>query len=235
MKRLRPGQEPFKVPPAFLIPGDPMRLLKLSLALAAALPLAAMAQATIAPGVTYVPPGGAYNQLPGGAVSVAPGFVPGAVPALPGMTPGMPGNVPGMMPQQPQQPQQDTQANRPSVERRATPTAAEQGFGSQLDLERMQRELEEQAAMSSPRQKGIQVPVPRLGNPVARDPSHREWLANWEWALGRLGVSAAKVQFEANRLSKDDFEAWGSRQLRFRHGEQARLDVMDRARLQAAP
>lgn len=214
-----------------------MRLLTLACALAAALPFAAVAQTTIAPGVSYVPPSGVYNQLPGGAVSVSPnalqgmgaGRTGGALP--PAMPPagsdaarqaapldgGVMQSVPGNPVSGPSLPADQAQP----------PTASEQGFGNRQDLERVRREMEDYAARNTPRQRGIVVPAPALRNPVGKDPAAREWLANWDWALQGAGVSDAKIKFEAGRLNRADFEAWASRQMRFRQGD-SHLDVMRR-------
>lgn len=205
-----------------------MRLLTLACALAAVLPLSALAQTQIAPGVTYVPPTNAYNMLPNGSQAVAPGLM-----GAPGLGAGQVG-VPNPAQVPPGQSVPSNPVSAPSTDTTASstpPTASEQGFGAGDDLKEAKRLLADQAAMSTPRQKGIVVPAPQLSNPVGKDRASREWLSNWAWALGNVGVSQAKVDFEANRLGRSDFEAWASRQLRFRHGEHARVEVLDRPEL----
>ena len=205
-----------------------MRLLSLACALAAVLPLAASAQTQLAPGVTYVPPTGTTTTLPGGTPYIAPGAVgQGPLPNQVGVAepaPMPPQSIPG------------NPVSAPSVDLNAQQpgTATEQGFGAAQDAEQARRVLEDLAARSTPRQKGIVVPAPMLRNPVGTDPSAREWLGNWSWALGNVGVSQEKIRFEASRLSRADFETWASRQLRFRHGEQARVEVLERPALDPA-
>lgn len=198
-----------------------MRLLSLALALAAALPFAASAQSQIAPGVTYIPGGASSMNIPGQANF--PTQVPGQV-GVPQPAPMPAESIPG---NPVSAPSVDLNANQPA-------TAAEQGFGSAREDAETRRMLEDLAARSTPRQKGIVVPAPKLRNPVGSDAGSREWLGNWAWALGNVGVSQEKIRFEAGRLSRPDFEAWASRQLRFRHGEQARVEVIERPELDSA-
>lgn len=80
--------------------------------------------------------------------------------------------------------------------------------------------MEDIMARSTARQRGIVVHVPTLANPVASDPSNREWLHNWEFILSSVGVSRTKIKFEASRLSRNDFESWAYRQYRFRQSTQ---------------
>jgi hypothetical protein len=118
----------------------------------------------------------------------------------------------------------------PSTDDSATqvPSALDQGVEDGPSAEELRRQLSDAAARSTPRQKGIVVPAPTLSNPVGKDAAARGWLANWELALTRLGLSEQKFWFEANRLSRADFEAWASRQMRFRQSQGAQVDVLER-------
>ena len=106
-------------------------------------------------------------------------------------------------------------------------TAAEQGLVDPLAATRLQQLLEDAAARSSARQRGLVVPAPTLANPVATDPVAREWLMNWEFALVSLGMSRDRVRFEASRLSREDFAAWASRQFRFRAPSHQAIEILD--------
>lgn len=99
-------------------------------------------------------------------------------------------------------------------------TAQEQGFGSQQQSEEQKEAMRQYQLSNTPRQRGIVVPAPTLMNPVGKKAEYREWLQNWEYALSNLGVSPQKIRFEANRLNQEDFEAWASRQYRFRQGQE---------------
>lgn len=192
-----------------------MRLTRLSLALLALLPLAAAAQTQVVPGVTVYPGGmgGVYGA--GGAINA-------------------PGLNAGLIQQQQPQPQQAQPApsaiSEPSVSPEASqvPSALDQGLDNGPSAEEVRRAVADAAARSTPRQKGLVVPAPTLRNPVGQDVSARGWLANWELALTRLGMTEQKFWFEANRLSRADFEAWASRQMRFRQSQGAQIDVLER-------
>lgn len=200
-----------------------MRLIALALALAlAALP--AFAQTQVAPGVQITRP---HEGMPGMA---SPGMVPpGMVP--PGMVqPGleqqgfMPAGTPGMQADPISGPTAPTHPNEGAGPR----TAAEQGLVDHSGAEAARQMLEDARARSTPRQRGIVVPAPTLARPVSSDAPSREWLHNWEFTLQQLGVSREKIRFEAGRLSKTDFEAWASRQFRFRQADHARVQVLER-------
>ena len=191
-----------------------MRLLALTLALAA---LPAFAQTQIAPGVQLSRPG---ENMPG---MVQPGAMPGMVP--PGMVDpasALGGPLPGLTPAE------STIGPAPATSSSGPKTASEQGLVDRSGEEEARRMLEDARARSSARQRGIVVHVPTLATPVSADPASREWLHNWEFSLQALGVSKEKVRFEASRLSRSDFEAWASRQFRFRQADHARVQVLDR-------
>lgn len=92
-------------------------------------------------------------------------------------------------------------------------TAAEQGYDGDLRAAqaRALAEAADNARANSPRQRGIKITVPSLHNPVASHPESYEWLANWKDVLVEVGVHPAKVDFEAARLSQDEFSLWASR------------------------
>lgn len=171
-----------------------MRAIALALTLIAA---PAMAQNQVAPGVEITSP--FMGGMPAPDMST-PGYVP------PGMVDPMPMPMTPSPDQAPTQPQESGQAG----------TAAEQGLVDRSQEEEARRMMEDIMARSTARQRGIVVHVPTLANPVSSDPASREWLHNWEFILGAVGVSQSKVRFEASRLSRDDFESWASRQYRFR-------------------
>lgn len=192
-----------------------MRLLALTLALAAAVP--AFAQTQVAPGVQLSRPG---DNVPG---MVQPGMT------MPGMV-GQEAVGPGFMPADAGMMGQPVPTMDPidSSDDSEPKTAAEQGLVDNSGAEQARRMLEDARARSTARQRGVVVHVPTLANPVASDASSREWLHNWEFTLHALGVSKSKIRFEASRLSKSEFEAWASRQFRFRQADHARVQVLDR-------
>lgn len=95
----------------------------------------------------------------------------------------------------------------------ATPTAAEQGLESTAGQARDAYLAGQQALASTPRQRGLVVPVPAPADPVAHNPTDAGWLANWSYALERAGVPAWKVGFEANRLDRQAFGQWAWREI----------------------
>lgn len=92
-------------------------------------------------------------------------------------------------------------------------TAEEQGYEPDLAelQERLRREAEDYAAMNSPRQLGQVIHAPKVSNPVIRDGSSHAWLRDWATVLSGVGISPAKVNFEAARLTREDFAMWASR------------------------
>ena len=96
--------------------------------------------------------------------------------------------------------------------------AFEQGYGSEQDALAQQEALEEWASLQSARQKGETVNVPsfKSSNAVGYDKRSSVWLTNWKGILvEQVGMKPEKVDFEASRLSKEDFAAWASRQVRY--------------------
>lgn len=96
--------------------------------------------------------------------------------------------------------------------------AFEQGYGSEQDALAQQEALEEWASLQSARQKGETVNVPsfKSSNAVGNDKRSSVWLTNWKGVLvEQVGMKPEKVDFEASRLTKDEFAAWASRQVRY--------------------
>lgn len=196
-----------------------MRFRTIVLAVTLALPGTVLAQTQIAPGVTYVPPmqAGALLGGPGGPMPLGTPLQTNQPNAAAMGSNGFASSVPG------------NPVSAPSVDMsQAPPTAVEQGFGDESQAAALRQAMADSAARSSARQRGLVIPAPTLANPVGRDRSAQGWLANWQLALTGAGVSADKVDFEANRLSRSDFEAWASRQWHARQGETAGVDALAR-------
>ena len=84
-----------------------------------------------------------------------------------------------------------------------TPTAYEQAA-------RQQARYEEQNL--SPRALGIQVVVPSdVADAVGKQKRYKGYVNKWVKRLAKYGVTKQKVRFEANRLTKEDFEDWALR------------------------
>lgn len=96
-----------------------------------------------------------------------------------------------------------------------TKSAAEQGFYDQNNLNNANKDAQDYFYSNTARQKGIVVKVPSEDVGVAKDKTKQMWLINWKGRLVDRGISADKVNFEASRLNKEDFERWASRQLRY--------------------
>ena len=93
-----------------------------------------------------------------------------------------------------------------------TPTAYEQGLGkpNKEDVARQQARYEEQNL--SPRALGIQVVVPSdVADAVGKQKRYKGYVNKWVKRLAKYGVTKQKVRFEANRLTKEDFEDWALR------------------------
>lgn len=108
--------------------------------------------------------------------------------------------------------------NRVEAEKEKTEapkTAAEQGYGEASNAEKSRQEASDYFYRNTARQKGIVVNVPTEDVGVAKNKNLQLWLINWKGRLTDKGISADKVDFEASRLNKEDFEKWASRQLRY--------------------
>lgn len=97
-------------------------------------------------------------------------------------------------------------------------TAAEQGYVSEEDQEAIQEGMDSYKYMNTARQKGITIQVPTSDDGVAKDKKYKMWLFNWKGRLLDQGISSQKIDFEASRLNKDDFERWASREIRYGNG-----------------
>lgn len=126
-----------------------------------------------------------------------------------------------------QQPAQDSKGNdygfsvgnRVAAEKEkaaeAPKTAAEQGYQSMEEMQRANNAAKDYFYKNTARQKGIVITVPTEDVGVAKDKKMNMWLLNWKGRLTDRGISAEKVDFEASRLNKEDFERWASRQIRY--------------------
>lgn len=94
-------------------------------------------------------------------------------------------------------------------------TAAEQGYISNEDQDLMKEQLENYMYNNTARQKGYTIHVPTADDGVSKNKSDKMWLFNWKGRLLDKGISSEKIDFEAERLNKQDFERWASRQIRY--------------------
>lgn len=174
--------------------------------------------------VAIAAPAQSQSALPTApAAEIAPGVMADYSQAAPGMMPPASPSVLAPAPASPTMPPSPPMT-APAADNPGT--AAEQGLVDPVDAQRLARLLEEAAARASARQRGLVIPAPTLANPVATQPSAREWLMNWEFALTELGLSADRVRFEASRLTREDFAAWASRQFRFRAPGHQAIEIL---------
>lgn len=90
-----------------------------------------------------------------------------------------------------------------------TGTAAEQGYSTpSLMTEEDVRHIQDQA--TNARQQAKQIQVIYEGSPILKDKKNKMLVKNWAYILEDLGVSQEKTYFEAQRLSKEDFEEWAN-------------------------
>jgi len=153
-------------------------------------------------------------NLPGVPVIAPPtanmGQFPSAMPQSPG------GMVQGLGPATASAPEPVA-----PVASRNVPNANQQGVGQQTDRAEMNRRQADFEAMNTPRQRGEVVRVPLLVTPLSSQKEHAQWFGDWVLHLNALGMSSVKIQFEANRLSKEDFSRWASRQVIARQNYQS--------------
>lgn len=133
--------------------------------------------------------------------------------------------APQQQSQQQQQPQQQSNNNDYGVagnmrvdqekEKTEPKTAAEQGYVSSEDQAAIRERMESYGYENTARQKGITIQVPTEDVGVSKNKKDRMWLFNWKGRLLDRGISAEKIDFEAGRLDKQDFEKWASRQIRY--------------------
>ncbi len=114
---------------------------------------------------------------------------------------------------------QQTQTQAQTQQKDTGPkNAFEQGYGSEQESLAQQEALEEWVSLQSARQKGVKVnlPVFKSSNAVGSDKRSSVWLTNWKGILvEQVGMKPEKVDFEASRLTKEEFAAWASRQVRY--------------------
>lgn len=114
---------------------------------------------------------------------------------------------------------QQTQTQAQTQQKDTGPkNAFEQGYGSEQESLAQQEALEEWISLQSARQKGetVNVPVFKSSNAVGNDKRSSVWLTNWKGILvEQVGMKPEKVDFEASRLTKEEFAAWASRQVRY--------------------
>lgn len=114
---------------------------------------------------------------------------------------------------------QQTQTQAQTQQKDTGPkNAFEQGYGSEQESLAQQEALEEWVSLQSARQKGetVNVPVFKSSNAVGSDKRSSVWLTNWKGILvEQVGMKPEKVDFEASRLTKEEFAAWASRQVRY--------------------
>ena len=114
---------------------------------------------------------------------------------------------------------QQTQTQAQTQQKDTGPkNAFEQGYGSEQESLAQQEALEEWVSLQSARQKGetVNVPVFKSSNAVGSDKRSSVWLTNWKGILvEQVGMKPEKVDFEASSLTKEEFAAWASRQVRY--------------------
>lgn len=98
-------------------------------------------------------------------------------------------------------------------------TAAEQGYVSTDEQAEIRERIESYGYENTARQKGITIQVPTENVGVSKNKKDKMWLFNWKGRLLDRGISAEKIDFEAGRLDKQDFERWASRQIRYADGK----------------
>lgn len=134
------------------------------------------------------------------------GPAPVAVPSTPDVTAGfLPPGVMGPV-------VQPALAPAPAATPAGGGTASEQGYVdtgptlSEWDIETIR-------SRESARQRGHKAEVFARSSGVGSSASDAAWLRAWETKLLPLGVHPDKIKFESNRLTKDQFGRWASRQV----------------------
>lgn len=93
-------------------------------------------------------------------------------------------------------------------------SAYDQGYGSEDEEAAAKQALEDYIQFSSPRQLGQVVEVPTYKATWKNSRDRFVWYANWKGILTeKVGVDASKVDFEASRLTPEQFDEWANRQL----------------------
>lgn len=105
----------------------------------------------------------------------------------------------------------ETKEEREPINNMSIGTAAEQGYVNPNKNKKQFEILEKMERMNTPRQFGYKVEVPQLVNTVKNSKDLKMWYINWKGVLvEKVGITSEKVDFEASRLSKEDFERWAT-------------------------
>lgn len=93
-------------------------------------------------------------------------------------------------------------------------SAYDQGYGSEDEEAAAKQALEDYIQFHSPRQLGQVVQVPTYKTTWKNSRERYVWYANWKGILTeKVGIDSSKVDFEASRLTPDQFNDWANRQL----------------------
>lgn len=86
-------------------------------------------------------------------------------------------------------------------------TAAEQGFSfDPVETEEEKAHRIEQE--TNARQQAIPIEIPNTPFAVGKQAKYKKYLRDWTKKLKERGIEDKKIKFEANRLTKDEFESW---------------------------
>ena len=152
-----------------------------------------------------------YTRVSPGVVTTSPSIDLNQMQAYPQQqdtTSAIPESRTNQMAQAGQQPGQN------AAQQSAEPgTAFEQGYGQdQVDFN---KEISDYQEFNSARQRGVTVTVPMPKASWAKSKSNQIWFTNWKGVLiEKAGISSQKIDFEASRLSKEEFAEWATRQVR---------------------
>lgn len=161
-----------------------------------------------------------YTRVSPGVVTTSPSIDLNQMQGLPQQdtTPAIPESKTNQMANQKQQQAQMAQAGQQpgqnAGQQTAEPgTAFEQGYGqNEVDVN---KEISDFQEFNSARQRGVTVTVPMPKASWTKSKSNQIWYTNWKGVLiEKAGVSSQKIDFEASRLSKEEFAEWATRQVR---------------------
>ena len=162
-----------------------------------------------------------YTRVSPGFVTTSPSIDLNQMQAYPQQqdtTPAIPESRTNQMANQKQQQAQMAQAGQQpgqnAAQQPAEPgTAFDQGYGQdQVDVN---KEISDYQEFNSARQRGVTVTVPMPKASWAKSKSNQIWFTNWKGVLiEKAGISSQKIDFEASRLSKEEFAEWATRQVR---------------------
>ena len=93
-----------------------------------------------------------------------------------------------------------------------TGTASEQGYVDPSISAKQLEQIKKYERLNSARQLGYTIQVPKPLNTVENNSKTlKNWYLNWKGLLvERVGITSEKVDFEASRLSKEEFERWAT-------------------------